>query len=290
MKQPLLSVVTPTYNCVQFIARSYFCLRNQSFSCWEWIVVDDGSDDCTRSVLSDLASSDSRVSVFTLDKNYGRGYARNFALSKCNADGVVIWDVDDLYLPNRLERVWDAFQKGYDFFCSYALVVDNDLSLKGARHFVSPTFSSGLSFVHPTLAFKSSSVGSVGYDQSLRAGEDLEIMLFLQRKCRGFYANEYLMIYVEDREINLYKTIEMHRSHCISFGRFLRLDYSNFKFFEVFKIYMGIYFKFFILQLMRLAPSLYMLTVKLRYKESIRSSLLSSDHILLFKEFSGVSR
>ena len=43
MKGPLLSILTPTYQCGGFIRRTWSCLRDQDFTDWEWVVVDDGS-------------------------------------------------------------------------------------------------------------------------------------------------------------------------------------------------------------------------------------------------------
>lgn len=288
MEFPLLSVITPTYNCAEFIKRSYNCLCKQNFTRWEWVVVNDGSTDHSNTILSNLALSDTRIKVFTLDRNRGRGFARNFALSKCSTNGIVIWDVDDLYVPTRLRAIWDAFKSGFDFFCSYSLVTDTHLNLKGARHFYETSSPFLPSFVHPTLAFKKSVLGDIGYDHSMRAGEDLEIMLTLEKNFQGFYSKEYMMLYVEDREINLQKTISMHESHETSIRRLLKSGVVKLNFIEKFKVYAKLYFKHFILQLMRAAPSIYMHTVKLRHKDSINSKLLNSDHIKIFQEFSDV--
>ena len=45
---PLFSVVTPVYNGAPFIRDCYESLAAQTFADWEWVVVDDGSQDGTR--------------------------------------------------------------------------------------------------------------------------------------------------------------------------------------------------------------------------------------------------
>ena len=45
MIKPIFSILTPTYNCSNFILRSYHSLTSQTNSDWEWIIIDDGSED-----------------------------------------------------------------------------------------------------------------------------------------------------------------------------------------------------------------------------------------------------
>jgi glycosyltransferase involved in cell wall biosynthesis len=284
MSKPIISVITPTYNCAKFISRSYFCLLSQTFSDWEWVVVDDGSTDDSAIILADLRASDPRVRVFNLEFNRGRGYARNIALDNALSDCIVIWDIDDLYLFNRLELIQSAFKNGYDFFASYALVVDTGLGLKGARHFKNKTTPFSASFVHPTLAFKKSALGR-GYNERMSAGEDLELMIILQSENKGFYCREYLMLYVEDREINLNKTICMHSSHLHTSFRLLQSGLFKLSFSSRVRILGKLYLKTLILFLLRPFPRIYLISVRFRQKDPIISSLLTSNHLLLFKRF-----
>jgi glycosyltransferase involved in cell wall biosynthesis len=260
-------------------------LISQTFSDWEWVVVDDGSVDDSAAILAQLSLNDARVKIFTLNSNMGRGYARNFALKMCRADYVVIWDVDDLYLPKRLELIQASFDQGYDFFVSYALIVDSELRLKGARHFRRKTNPFEVSFVHPTLAFNKCAIGSSGYDESMRAGEDLELMIVFENNCNGFYCPEYLMLYVEDREINLYKTISMQSSHLRTIKRIIERDIVKSSLILKIKILSNLHLKSLILFLLRCFPRSYSWSVQFRYKNPILSSLLTSDHLFLFKRF-----
>lgn len=282
---PYFSIITPTFNCAAYIDRSYRCLCAQGVQDWEWIVVDDGSTDNTQQILDKLSQVDKRVKVFTLPKNEGRGYARNFALRSCRGLGVVIWDVDDIYLPSRLSCIKNSFDEGYDFFCSYALIVDVALNIKGARHF--PTKNEGIfpSFVHPTLALKSSLLARVGYDENMRAGEDLALMIDLENNFRGYYCDQYLMLYVEDREINLNKTISMHKNHEDSLKKLLSSGFISLSSKQRLKLLLNLRFKYFILHMLRISPNLYLKSVSFRQIDSVISSRLTGDHILLFKEF-----
>lgn len=282
----MISVLTPTYNCAKFIMRSYACLRMQSFTSWEWVIVDDGSSDGSSEILEQLASKDSRIRHYRLENNCGRGYARSFGLSKCSHPWIAVWDIDDLYTSNRLELIKTAFDNGYEFFCSYALVADIDLNIKGARHFDHRGVATLTpSFVHATLAFRRDCVGDLGYDITMRAGEDLELMLMLENRHLGFYCEEYAFIYIEDREISLQKTISMHSSHSTSIRKILRDGRIHITTARKINLELKLFTKYIALRILKISPPLYLHSVKYRHKENIKSRLLTKNHLQLFKEF-----
>jgi glycosyltransferase involved in cell wall biosynthesis len=59
MSNPIFSIITPTYNCAEFIFRSYNLLKNQTENSWEWIVVDDGSTDASSELFQSI--NDNRI-------------------------------------------------------------------------------------------------------------------------------------------------------------------------------------------------------------------------------------
>ena len=132
------------------MARCYENLLKQSFANGEWVVVDDGSTDGTAEVARKI--KDSHIRLFSYKQNKGRGYARNLAVSESREDWIVIWDVDDLNFPERLETIEQARIQNHDFFCYYAVVVNNDMEIKGTSGFHEPAGCLPREFVHPTLA------------------------------------------------------------------------------------------------------------------------------------------
>lgn len=259
MLNSLFSIITPTYNCEEFILRSYFLLQSQTEKSWEWILVDDGSTDKTKEIVESI--NDTRVVFLTYEINKGRGFARNLGLAQARGKIIVVWDIDDIYLPNRLEVIKDNIYN-CDFFVSKALVVDNSLTLKGVRSFSKNKLYT--SFVHPTLAFSSDVKNKIHYDETMTAGEDLESMIFLTNKCKGFFYDEPLMLYVEDREINLKKTLISNLAHARTIKKVFNLKISNIRAGEYFKIILKLKIKILILKLFKLNPKLYLFTIKLR--------------------------
>lgn len=268
----ILSIITPTYNCASFIERSYTCLLNQTFEKWEWIIVDDGSTDNTSEVVN--CFDDERIIYFSYDKNQGRGYARNYAISKTSTDYIVVWDIDDLYLPNRLQLIYEKLViEKYDYFISKALIVDNELNVKGVRG----EYTNGLfkEFVHPTLAFKRSLDSRLNYDVNMRAGEDFEVIVLLSSLYSGYYYNSVLMLYFEDREVNLHKTINANKSRIQSISRLFDKELLNISFLQKKKELTKLYVKYFILNVLRIYPKIYLKSVKYRIIENVE--MIDSD-------------
>src|SRR5215212_1938752 len=115
---PLISVMTVVYNGRAFVERCYRNLLAQTFSSWEWVVVNDGSSDGTSEVLEDIRRREPRMRLISYPDNRGRGHARTLALEQARASWVAVWDVDDFYFPNRLDRVDAARREGFDYYSS----------------------------------------------------------------------------------------------------------------------------------------------------------------------------
>lgn len=210
----LLSVITPIYNGADFIERCYQNLLGQMFADWEWVVVDDGSTDGSAECVKQIP--DDRIKLFSYRPNRGRGYARNLALEKSRGDWIVIWDIDDLNFPDRLEKIAAARRRGYDFFCSYAVVVNNDLDIKGTRGFHRASGSVPRQFVHPTLALRKDIAAKIGYKLTEGRGgpaEDARMIWMLSLKYRGLWFDDALTIYQEERDLHLQKAIDTNKAH-----------------------------------------------------------------------------
>tara|TARA_R110001583_G_scaffold131478_1_gene283242 strand:- start:14198 stop:15067 length:870 start_codon:yes stop_codon:yes gene_type:complete len=281
---PTLSVITPTYNCFQYISRSYKNLCAQTFTDWEWVIVNDGSTDATKELINNISANDKRVKVYHFDVNKGRGAGREFAINKSNSDCIVIWDVDDLYHPSRLELVYNSLiLKGLDFFCSYALVVTNDFEIKGGRHFYHNS-EQAPSFVHPTLAFNKSKINlDYFYDITMKAGEDFRLMMILDKDYKGEYCEKYLMLYFEDREVNISKTLLVYKSHLRSYKSYLKgIEYS---FISVFFRLTKMRIKMLMLKALSPFPKIYLKTVKYRNKSLVDMKLLNEPLVSLALEY-----
>ena len=99
----LVSIITPAYNCKNTIKGTYDSVLSQTFSNWEWIVVDDCSSDESFSYVKELTKGNSRVTVLQTPKNGGTAIARNIGLKHARGRYITFLDSDDLLDSNYLE-------------------------------------------------------------------------------------------------------------------------------------------------------------------------------------------
>lgn len=258
----VFSVLTPVYNGAAFIARCYETLQEQSVGDWEWVVVDDGSTDGTADAVRAIA--DPRIRLISYQPNRGRGFARCETLAAATGDWMVLWDADDLNFPDRLEQIDRARTNGYDFFCSYAVVVDNDLQVKGVRGFHSPRHGLPRHFVHHTLGCRLELARRIGYDPKLRTGEDATITWALNANHRGLFYEDALTIYQEDREISLEKGLATNAAQIVQLADARGRGLLNLSIAQYSRLAASLRAKRLALKMMSLAPSLYRLTVPVR--------------------------
>ena len=111
--RPMFSIFTPTYKTGERILRTYESLKNQTFTNWEWIVVDDSPDELTYDILLDIVEKDFRVKLHKIYPITGGnvGLAKHRASMLCDGDWLVELDHDDALLSNALEVCNEAILK-----------------------------------------------------------------------------------------------------------------------------------------------------------------------------------
>lgn len=98
-KQPLISIILPTYNRAELLPRAINSVISQTFVEWELIIWDDGSTDDTAALVKTY--NDNRIRYF-FDENHGAAYARNRAIEQAHSILLAFLDSDDEWLPDKL--------------------------------------------------------------------------------------------------------------------------------------------------------------------------------------------
>ena len=97
---PLISIMTPFYNASRTLPDCLKSLKLQTYEHWECILVDDGSIDDPMDVINQYP--DQRFKLIRLEKNMGRGVARQIALDNSQGDFLCFLDGDDWIYPHKL--------------------------------------------------------------------------------------------------------------------------------------------------------------------------------------------
>jgi len=110
VKTVLVSIIMPAYNAEKYIAESIASAQRQTFRDWELIVIDDGSTDSTAEIVKGLQQNDERI-IYVHQQNKKLPAARNCGIKLSKGQYVAFLDSDDLWLPEKLERQLEAFEK-----------------------------------------------------------------------------------------------------------------------------------------------------------------------------------
>jgi len=106
-----ITILTPTYNRSNTLERLYESLEAQVEKVYEWLVVDDGSNDETVSLLKRLSLSSSFTIRIISQPNGGKHVAVNTGVAHAHGEWVFIVDSDDALLPNAVHEVAVAIKK-----------------------------------------------------------------------------------------------------------------------------------------------------------------------------------
>ena len=117
MKEKLVSIIMPTYNCGSFIKKTIESVLNQTYKNWELIIVDDCSKDNTEEVVKKI--KDKRIKYYKLKQNSGAAVARTESMKKAKGYYMAFLDSDDLWYPEKLEKQIKFMEdNNYDFTCT----------------------------------------------------------------------------------------------------------------------------------------------------------------------------
>lgn len=129
MKQPKISIVTPSYNQAQFIERTIQSILDQDYPNLEYIVMDGGSTDGTVDILKKYSDQIKWKS----EKDGGQSEAINKGLRMATGDIVAFLNSDDTYEPGAFIKVAEFFENHPDIKWAYGkckIVNENDVEIR----------------------------------------------------------------------------------------------------------------------------------------------------------------
>ena len=203
---PAVSVVIATYNRAHLIGETLSSVLAQSFQDFEIIVVDDGSKDSTREVVSGYGA---RVRYFH-QSNRGPSAARNFGVGHARGSWISIQDSDDLSAPNHL-KVLHGYAAAHP---NCGMVFANGAYLGGSEHKrrtiiperksqslarrgigLADIFDKSIVRLQAALIAKPAYETIGGHDESLRICMDLDLSFRMLRSFPVAYLDEVVFSY-----------------------------------------------------------------------------------------------
>jgi len=115
MDAPLVSVVIPTYNHVQFLREALVSVIAQTERRWEALVINNFSEDDTEIMVSSL--DDTRIKLFNFRNQGIIAASRNTGIQRARGQFVAFLDSDDRWAPEKLRSCVRRLQNGVDLVC-----------------------------------------------------------------------------------------------------------------------------------------------------------------------------
>ena len=106
---PIVTVLMPVYNAGKFLRDAVDSILKQSFSDFEFLIIDDGSTDESQSIIRSY--KDSRIKFVQNEKNLGVAATLNRGLALARGEYIARMDADDLSDPTRLEKQLNFLEK-----------------------------------------------------------------------------------------------------------------------------------------------------------------------------------
>lgn len=189
------------FNGERFLTETLETVLSQTFSDFEFIIVNDGSTDRTKRILEQV--QDSRVKCIHLEENKGVGHATHLAMQLVSGEFVAKVDSDDLYENTRFEKqvsfldanpniaLVDAKISYFPDNLSIAesqrylyikKVLENQVNSVCTTEHISEKLYWFPCISHTSIMFRSSILEKVTYNPDLRIGEDYDFFYRLNKQ------------------------------------------------------------------------------------------------------------
>ena len=107
--RPAITVLMPAYNCASYVGEAIQSIQGQTFTDFEFLIIDDGSSDDTREVIRSF--QDPRIRYLENQRNLGTISALNLGLRQARGIYVARMDADDISLPDRLQMQYELMER-----------------------------------------------------------------------------------------------------------------------------------------------------------------------------------
>ncbi len=191
----LVSVIIPLYNRSTFIEQTIRSVTQQSYTNWELIVVDDGSDDGSYELVKQLSDNIPLTLLHhTGHQNLGQSASLNLGLSQCRGEFIAILDSDDLFERDKLAHQVAELQLHPDCGLVYGLGVAIDAEGNTLYPILDDTHTESNDpnavlldcyFLLPqnSLVRRVVYLRTGGFDESLRAAQDHDMLIRMAEVC-----------------------------------------------------------------------------------------------------------
>ena len=179
MKSPKVTVLMSVYNGEKYLCEAIESILNQTFTDFEFLIINDGSTDKTSEILQSYR--DSRIRIIDNEGNIGLTKSLNKGLRMARGEYIARMDADDVSMPERLEMqiefIWDNPDVGL-VGCWVDVVDVNGIKidrweLPETHGYIKWRLLFGNCIAHPASLFKTDLAQMLGgYDEKIKYAQD----------------------------------------------------------------------------------------------------------------------
>lgn len=230
MTQPFVSVVMSVWNEEKYLADSIESILAQTFTDYEFVIVNDGSSDSTQDILETYAQKDSRIRLLVNMINRGIAVSLNKGIESARGKYIARMDSGDICQPARLEKQVDYFEKKKNVSilgtCGYWIDENKQVisEWRVPKTVNTVALYKGAPTIDPSLMINREIFSKLGLYETRRIPYDYE---FLARALKSDYSieniQEYLICTMQRQDSLQYKQIRRSRAGVLSIKyRYLR--------------------------------------------------------------------
>jgi glycosyltransferase involved in cell wall biosynthesis len=204
MSKPSVSVLMSVYNGEHYLQEAVESVLQQTYTDYEFIIIEDGSRDDTWAILTEYASRDQRVVLVQNQENLGLTKSLNLGLTQAKGKYIARQDADDISLPSRLACQVDFLEKNPEIGVvgTQMEIMDESenkvdaFSVPCSHSMIAWTLLFDRSFAHPSVVMRKEVLDqSGGYNASFKVAQDHELWTRLVELTRFANLSETLVRY-----------------------------------------------------------------------------------------------
>jgi glycosyltransferase involved in cell wall biosynthesis len=197
---PKITVLMPVYNAAEYIRETIDSVLSQSFTDFEFLIINDGSTDESEEIIKSY--SDPRIRLVNNEKNMRLIATLNRGIELAEGEYIARMDADDICLPTRLEKQFKVMEANKDIaLCGTGikmmgkkffqpLVISNPNTIRNVMRAFNV-------FFHPTVMFRTSILieNDYRYDPNYLHAEDYQLFQLMSEKFKLTNIDEPLLLY-----------------------------------------------------------------------------------------------
>jgi glycosyltransferase involved in cell wall biosynthesis len=197
---PLISVLMPVYNAEQYLSEAIESILNQTYSNFEFLIFNDGSQDSSREIIKKYR--DRRIKLFDYEKNSGYVRHLNYGIKFSNGEFIARMDADDICYPERFEKQINYLNEHNEcdicgsWFKTIGLY-EKEIKYPVTHEEIQLELLSGCPMGHPTVILRKKFIAKnhLKYDENYCPSEDYELWSRMSFMTRMYNFPEILLNY-----------------------------------------------------------------------------------------------